>query len=84
MSKNESVNRVTQTLDRNLSAGVEGDTVAVSKVDLAYSVAYVSELEREVERLNGRLEAVRAIMADPNAFYGEEITVKVLEAVRGE
>jgi hypothetical protein len=43
----------------------------------------VADLLAEVERLQGRLEAVCAIMTDPNAFYGEEVTVKVMEAVRG-
>jgi hypothetical protein len=41
------------------------------------------DLVEEVELLRGRLEAVCAIMTDPNAFYGEEVTVKVMEAVRG-
>jgi len=49
MSTNERVNWLTQTLDRNLSAGVEGDLVGVTKVDLAYAIAYVHELEQKLE-----------------------------------
>jgi hypothetical protein len=43
----------------------------------------IAELVAEVRRLNGRLEAVESIMADPNAFYGQDVTDKVLGAVRG-
>lgn len=41
------------------------------------------ELVAEIERLNGRLEAVCAIVSDACAF-GEDISaLRVLEAVRG-
>lgn len=69
----------------------ESQSVLNVQTDFEWSQTYVNmraketlELVAEVERLQGRLEAVCAIMTDPNAFYGEEVTVKVMEAVRGE
>jgi len=63
MSKNERVNWLTQTLDRNLSAGVEGDLVGVTKVDLAYAIAYVHELEGKIERLAAIVDGMKNLIA---------------------
>jgi hypothetical protein len=42
-----------------------------------------AELVAEVERLEGRLEAVCAVLSDAEAFDGVVDASKVLEAVRG-
>lgn len=43
----------------------------------------VLEMAGYIRELEGRLEVVEGIMVDPNAFYGQDVTDKVLGAVRG-
>lgn len=59
---NDNVTVITRTLDKNLASGAAGTTVEVPKVELAYALAYISELERKLEAIR---EKNRFLIGDP-------------------